>query len=390
MNLEVKNKAKLAGEYIEQTQETRNKGILKSWLPIWVINAFQNYETILEESASQDMSVSTIPKVKDKPAVIIGSGPSLDKTAPLLGDWEGAVFACGSNALIPTRWGHQPEYICVFDAGDSLYPKLFGYNWEGSTLLCHPSISPKILQNWIWDKYYYLQLDWAHQWFTEILPLAYSDYMRFPNEKPPNLKITVGNSGCTANNAIQLAKYLGYNPLFLIGLDFGYPDKKERCTRWFWEMAKWKKYDPEKYTDREMHISDNGILTTEEQIEYKAALMAVYKYDRPQLFDCSEGIITELPKLNFKEVVEKNGRGFEKYYRGKKEIVRICDAYAAGRQKPADKGDVNRESERVCNIIERVVAEDADKDRKENSKPRLSIVADETRQRNNGGDNRDI
>ena len=43
---------------------------------------------------------------------------------------------------------------------------------------------------------------------------------------------------------------------------------------------------------------------TEEQIEYKSALMAVYKWDRPQLFDCSDGIITELPKIDFEEVVK--------------------------------------------------------------------------------------
>ena len=147
MDLETNGK-ELHGEYIKQTQDDRNKGILTAWLPFWVRNSFENYAHIMEESKSMHMCISTIEKVKGKPAVIVGSGPSLDKTAPFLKDWKGAVFACGSNALIPTRWGHKPEYICVFDGGDTLYPKLMGYDWTGSTLLTHPSISPLILQNW--------------------------------------------------------------------------------------------------------------------------------------------------------------------------------------------------------------------------------------------------
>jgi len=78
---------------------------------------------------------------------------------------------------------------------------------------------------------------------------------------------------------------------------------------------------------REFVISDNGIPTTAEQAEYKLALLSVYKLDRPQLFDCSDGIITELPKLDIKEVVEKNGKGFEGKYRTDKEIVECTNAY---------------------------------------------------------------
>ena len=78
---------------------------------------------------------------------------------------------------------------------------------------------------------------------------------------------------------------------------------------------------------REIIISDNGIPTTDEQSEYKLALMSVYKIDRPQLFDCSDGIITELPKADIKEVVEKNGKGFENRFRTDEEIVRCSNDY---------------------------------------------------------------
>jgi hypothetical protein len=359
MNLEVKENQQLEGEYLEQTQEERNKGILKGWLPYWVRNAFENFGTIVEESKSMNMCVSTI-RAKDRgPAVILGSGPSLDEVAPLLGDWKGAIFCSGSNAMIPTRWGHQPEYICIFDGGDTMYPKLIGYDWSGSMLLCNPSISPLILKNWKWDKRYYLMRHQGVQWFDEILPLAFGDFMRFTWQAPPCIMIGVGNAGCTANNEIQLANYLGYGPLFLLGVDFGYPGEKERCTRWVKENGEWHDIGPEVYSDRKLHKSDNGILTTEEQIEYKSALFAVYKWDKPQLFDCSNGIITELPKLNFKEVVEKNGKGFEGIYRSDEEIVRVSDEYFNSRQRLQDERTPDRESESPVVEAKRIIAENS-------------------------------
>lgn len=356
MNIKEKDDRNLPGEFITQTQDERNTGILKGWLPFWVRNAFENYSHIMNEAKSQHMCISSIMKVKDTPAVIVGSGPSLDETAPLLKDWKHAIFACGSNALIPTRWGHQPEYICVFDCGDTLYPKLMGYNWEGSTLLCHPSVSPLILQAWKWEKKYYLMRHSGVQWFDEIQPLAFGNFIRFTWQTPPCIMMGVFNAGCTVNNAIQLANFLGYGPLFLVGVDFGYPGKKERCTRWVIENGAWKDIGPENYNDRQLHKADNEILTTEEKIEYKSAMMAVYKWDKPQLFDCSQGIITELPKLDFKEVIEKNGRGFEQHYRTNDEIERICNEYDNSRKKLQAKRNADRESKKTSSETERIIS----------------------------------
>jgi len=361
MNLKVENKEKLQGEFLTQTQDERNTGILKAWLPFWVRNAFENYPHIMKEAATQHMSLENLKGTEKGPAVVIGSGPSLNETAPLLGKWKGAVFTSGSNALVATRWGHQPEYICVFDAGDTMYPKLFGYDWEGSTLLCNPSITPYILKNWKWKKYYYLMRHHGVQWFDEILPLAFGDFLRFPYQAPPCIRIGVSNAGCTVNNAIQLAHYIGYDPIFLIGVDFGYPydangKPMERCTRWVKSFGEWKDVGIEETHDRKLHMSDNGILTTEEQIEYKNAMMTVYKLDKPQLFDCSNGIITELPKVDFKEVVEKNGKGFEKLYRTSEEIERVYMEYEDRRKVLQAKRNADRSGENAITEIKRVVS----------------------------------
>ena len=165
--------------------------------------------------------------------------------------------------------------------------------------------------------------------FENILPSVYGF-----------IGASILNAGCVVNNAIEVANFMGYGPLFLCGVDYGFKNWILRYPGVFKKKGRWTKdkvvhiqhEEDGKIVDgtpmgREIIISNNGIPTTEEQSEYKVALMSVYKLDRPQLFDCSDGIITELPKLDITEVVEKNGKGFEDRYRTDQEIIRVADAY---------------------------------------------------------------
>lgn len=326
----------ILGEQLTQSQDERNDNILRAWIPQWVINTFVNFGQILHEFQEEDMSLLTLKGEDRGPAVIVGSGPSLDKTAPLLKDWKGAVFCAGSNAKVAARWEHQPEYVCVFDGGPMVKKQLDNYSWDGSTLITHPAVSPIVMQAWKWKKRYYLMMHPQHGWFEETNPIAFGNFALYPEVlglKAPFVRVTILNAGCTVANAVQIAHWIGYDPLFLVGVDFGYPEldgfeKDEsvhhgkelhgtehmvnRCTDWDLIKGNWKERKPwVGKINRPVHRADNGIYTTEEQIDYKLALMAVWKIDLPTLFDCSNGIITEIPKLNFEEVVDTDGRGYE-------------------------------------------------------------------------------
>lgn len=384
------------GEQLRQTRETRNAGILQKWMPPWAIHTFVNHPRVHGEFQVRDMSIDCLPRARrGEPAVIVGSGPSLDKTAPLLGQWKGKVFSTLSNAIIPARWGHVPDYICMFDAGDHLF-EIENYDWSKSMMITHPSASPKALDAWDrcgykWNKRYYIMMHMGLQWFDTICPIVFGGSPYYPDEQAVDVRIAFANAGCTANNAIQIANWLGYGPLFLIGCDLGYPGEVMRATGWKWHdhnkewceqveplarkrtrhtkryrdaswlppgrklhlraladaaERRWHEGVPEHPTDeghweevppppfsgigRVVHRSHNGILTTEEQIEYKIAMLTVYAMDTPQLIDCSDGIITELPKADFGEVVEKHGRGFDKLFRSRGEIKRLVDSLLVG------------------------------------------------------------
>jgi hypothetical protein len=351
------------GEKAQQTQDVRNSGVLRSWIQRWVQASYANYDQIEKELVRDKKGYSLLKhqaKHVGEPAIIIGAGMSLKRLIPLLKDWEGVIFAPESMASTLTYYGHQPEYICLFDAGQTAWDLfLKGYNWKGSTLITHPSVDPKVIECWKWDKIYYLMMHFSKltakieqegkslieierdvknqllgfDFFENILPMVYE-----------MIGASIMNAGCVINNAIEVANFMGFGPLFLCGVDYGFKDwinrfpsvhkvKGRLFSKWVKDEIGYLIHEVEGKeigdcpAGREIIISDNGIPTTDEQAEYKLALMCVYKLDRPQLFDCSDGIITELPKLNIEEVVKKNGRGFEKQYRTNEDIIRNADAY---------------------------------------------------------------
>jgi len=385
------------GEKSKQSQDTRNSGVLKSWFNRWVWASYANFDKIEKEMVRnkaaykrKEMVDKEIEVIKTlnlpaaefkkaiddasmkrygpksllyhhnthagEPALIVGAGISLEKLIPLLKDWKGVIFTSESMASTLKYYGHQPEYICVFDGGQTVWDKFFyGQNFKGSTLITHPSIDPKVIELWKGPKIYYLMMHFAklfnkekwegkplpemeniikgqllgHDFFENIIPIIYS-----------MIGASILNAGCVVNNAIEVANFMGFGPLFLCGVDFGfknwvnrYPLVKRVKGQLIKDETKIVEHEEDGETvgdiniNREIIMSDNGIPTTDEQSEYKLALMSVYKLDRPQLFDCSDGIITELPKLDIKEVVEKNGKGFEGKYRTDKEIVEFSNAY---------------------------------------------------------------
>jgi len=266
-------------------------------------------------------------------------------------------------------------------------------------MVTHPATDPTAIANWKQKKIYYCMMHVSNVDYSLLEPnMTLNEVVKvikdqtfgsdfFEEINPilfPFIETLILNAGCTVNNAVQVAHFMGYDPLFLIGVDFGFPDDKQRCMRYdykpaiqrkFWEtvghLAKvgeciyaadfwkrmqgkeWNQFDPPPFENigRVLHTSDNGILTTEEQITYKWALFSVYKIDKPQLFDCSDGIITELPKLDFEEVVKNGGKGYEKRYRTNEEIESICDKVLTRYKNFPDAGNGDRPGTEIPNQL---------------------------------------
>ena len=373
MGEHVAMKKRHLGEELQQTTDERNKHILAGWYNIWLRNAVANWHAINEYAlymirshthgsilrlrkrkvtteklpdGSQKITEDWLPEPKG-PAIVIGSGPTLDDCLPLLRDSRIPIFASASNAKNVLRdTGRQPEYICVFDAGDVNADLLQGIDWTDSMLITHPSASPRLISGWRWERAYYYMM---HSTFVDLEclddpKLTHADKLEqirmqlfgieFFETIIPTLYAPVGiaiqNAGCTSNNAIQIAHWAGYDPIYMVGVDMSFPDGKYRCKYVDRRNGQWIEWPaPDIPQDRPLHVTDSGLQTWENQVEYKYGLAAIWKIDKPNLLQARlpehpVGLIRddEIPIVDLREVVKNGGRGFEREFLDPAEIDR--------------------------------------------------------------------
>ena len=287
-------------------------------------NAAKNWEPISDDAQyGKPVCISTLPHAQNTPAVIVGSGPSLDKAAPLLPRFPGAVFCGPSQVRTLDRWSRLPDYIVAIDSHPVVAEQLKGPLYSSTVLLTHQAIDPKVLEFW--------------QWGIRFFRLA-TDFDQVQQAMYPWLRVRFTARGCTVNAAVQLAAWLGYSPIYLVGVDFGFPEGRLRATDWEPRGAHaYNKVEPRTAYDKKQSVftdeaeknsrngivEHRGIMTTREMLYYRLLLLAIWKARHPHLWSCSEGILQELPWVSFDEVIE--GDYQEGEYPSNDAIDRIVD-----------------------------------------------------------------
>lgn len=274
---------------------------LRKWYPIWIHNAMENYAIVKRDYEKEICCLSAHPRPMNRPAIIIGAGPSLNKTGPLLKDWKHPIFVSASQAPTIVHYEREPDYISAFDSLWVTYEHLLHHNWKNSILLAHPTVEPKTLKSWKWKKFYYRRMYPGHEFYEFIYPLMY-----------PMIRIGLKFTGSVVNNMILIASFLGYDPLFLVGVDYGW--KKKAMTRAnTWKFN--KKGEPVMdNVVREDVLNNSGIIdmegyrTAENHFSFKVGLLETFMNINSTIIDCSDGIINEFPKVDFKQAVEKQGK----------------------------------------------------------------------------------
>jgi len=275
----------------------------KRWYPTWIHNGMENYQTIKKDFSKKNCCITSHPRPMNRPAIIIGSGPSLDEAAPLLKDWKHPIFSPTSALFSILRWGRKPDYACAFDSLWSLYEdfKFKKYSWEGTTLITHPNAEPKLLEAWKWNKYYFRRMFQGHEFFELTFPMMF-----------PWIKIGFRFTGCVVNNAVSIASFLGFSPIFLVGVDFGWKDKKNtKSTTWEETKDGWVMQPNIPMSDTRKCIEyRNGTFTHPEYISFKRGLLGIINSEMETDFvNCSNGLVDELAEANIEEVIKNQGYG---------------------------------------------------------------------------------
>jgi len=284
---------------------------------------------LLEQSlakgyAAQDMFLA--PKAFRAPAMLVGSGPSLDEAGPYLKDWKGQIFCSTSQARTLLYYGHAPEFIVAYDVRTQ-WDELAGIDWKKyptSGLCVHPGMSIDVISKWVETGnplYFYRQTLQDDQFRQEILPLAF-----------PFIRSQVMMGGCTLTTQLSMMTQMGYSAGFLVGVDFGgsrFTEYKLKGTK---SGEEWVG-NPAPVPDPERAVqSITGVQSDAMQIFYKRQLFVIQRMDRSVLISCStpgKGTINELPWAPIRKVIEQQGEGFEVLYPSRVVIERICDVYLA-------------------------------------------------------------
>jgi len=322
---------------VKQWCQQYNTGTAGIVMPLDIQHSYANWEYIateFKEGRAKDMQVLA-DKCKG-PAMLLGSGPSLDDVMPIIKDFKGTICCSTSQATTLVYYGRDPDLVVQLDAQTRL-DELIAPKWSQNTILClNPGCHPEIVRAWKGPKLYYRPIDPSREFYSMVLPMAY-----------PFITTQLLLFSCSPAAQLGILRNLGYNPIFLVGLDMGYPYNRQRFVWWRWrefgpEMHKGKYKsggwrwvpDPTSPRPNDMIRAKNGIFTDKTNLFFKRSIFAVtlletHRPEAPQVLYASKGIFTEFPIVDAKKVVAQQGQGFESLYRTAAETRSICEHYLA-------------------------------------------------------------
>ena len=354
---------------IKTKSDIYNAGTLQKQLIHEVVSSAMNYDTIVKAFASgRARDIEDEPKVSNIPAIIIGSGPSLDHVLPQLKNWTGGIFCTTSHALTLIRWGIEPTHIVALDPFCT-YEEISGIDWSRTKtkLICHPGCWPTLIQKWPNEMLMYIQNSGkSDSFYSNVQKKMYAKREdQGKGLRDPIFRYYVRTEfaifACSPPLQLFAADKLGYGTSFLCGCDFGFVGGKERFTSWtvknkteelsvnkgFINMAiqdypdenpmapdakldlsKWEKHEfPYVAGHPEEVISTNGIPTEKIHLYYKKNMLSAWRLCNKTIYTTDKGTITEVPYTDIQKLIRKQGHGYPK--QTKKWIASATDRYLA-------------------------------------------------------------
>ena len=259
-------------------------------------NAFRNWH-ILEEGhyAKRVLSMEDCPKGKG-PIVVIGSGSSVDPIMTTLKDWKGAVMCSTSHMSTLAYYGRPTDYIVCMDPRVAVPDKEMDYpDYGDSVLLTHVSAPPEYVQRW-------LQRANGKIFVSRIMEPSYEWYTHHLGEGYPWVRHVIVPMIDSLAAEISFATWLGYNPIYLAGADYGGP----RFQMWTYDYQT-KAWKPDVETSG--YVAGPG--TGEEGMTYSSRgsmlsgfMQIANETYQQRIYQLSEAtILKQFPYRNWKRVL---------------------------------------------------------------------------------------
>lgn len=192
---------------------------LQSWMGKWIAQYEYNQKHF---GPFKERGLGKMHGIyKNKPCVIVGSGPSLKFTAPkLLNRGDIPVVSCLHNFHYLEDLGVNPEWYVSLDAGDVVIEEVYeggkqspDFYWERTKerkLACFVGTSPRLLEKWKGEVYFF------------NAPIPSDAYQKKVSELEP-FYTYISNGGNVLGACLYIAKGIfGALPIVFMGADFAF------------------------------------------------------------------------------------------------------------------------------------------------------------------------
>ena len=316
-----------------------NYDTLNQWVTTWMhwmrLNApllNEDFDCVPKHEA-YDMEKFTRPVLRPDLAIVLGSGPSLETYARFLKTFPGYILCGPSNASACVALGAPPHVVMAIDSGIGTVNYLQGidYNKYKTILITSPTINTEAAK-----------LFTTRLWFLSMIQLgkgAQHPFNIYQKLLYDNVESWMFQAGCTVNAEIlqlhMIESWYGkqFKAIYLLGVDFAFFKGRARVKNYkelpdgtFQETFAEKAVDVP-ITNLPLRRAANGMISDEAMIGYKRSLLTIWQITQQRIYDCSAGIITEMPKCNFQEETTNGYPGATKTYISQEDIFNIYRKY---------------------------------------------------------------
>lgn len=302
----------------------------------WVQQSFENYRLIKSNLKSGRFGLLESEYKKHKgPCFVLGSGPSLDLAYDDMKRLGYPIICGGTQIPTLTVHGIGPRWLLLYDT----HP----HNWRFirpdkidyplTTLITYPSCPPRILEQWKGPVALYRLGVAYHKSTIESATMTIGEFLERYKPNPedhmsyfmrdehgiffksiigrayPEIKVLILSTSCTPNHACIIADFLGYDPIYLVGVDNGYTYGKKRAQIYLWSNGEFTPRDTPD-APKDAILSENGVPTDEQMIAYKIALVHISRTVDAQIYEVGDprnpGINNYFPTVSWPGVSRKN------------------------------------------------------------------------------------
>lgn len=201
-------------EYIHEFETACNainstQSVLERFTEANFLNTFANLNALLTSKSIESLYMR-MPK--DMPAIIVASGPSLDKNVSLLAEAKNKAFIIAVDSSLRTvlKTGVMPD-LCVTIDAKKLSKHFSDDRANDVPMVCQLTSNREILKAHRAEKFFVNDLNHHVQHFfsrhTHLFPV-------------------VSSGGSVANDAFSIAQVLGFQTIIMIGQDLAYTDNR--------------------------------------------------------------------------------------------------------------------------------------------------------------------